>query len=117
MKIFSFSIFALAFVVSVVTMFAADPPPWAYGFEGPPQAGAAAIPPAPANTDQSHRSLPGVTSQYSRAQIANRFGPADWYPNDHPQMPDVVARGKQSRVGPTRNRSRVLHRSTLLKFV
>ena len=44
MKISSISIFALAFVVSVATMFAADPPPWAYGFEGPPQAGAIRLP-------------------------------------------------------------------------
>ncbi|MGZ3702504.1 MAG: c-type cytochrome, partial [Bdellovibrionota bacterium] len=42
--------------------------------------------------------IPGATAQYSRAQIANRFGPADWFPGDHPQMPDVVAHGKQSNV-------------------
>src|ERR1700730_4843757 len=44
MKISSIAIFALMFVVSVATMFAADPPPWAYGFEGPPQAGAKPTP-------------------------------------------------------------------------
>jgi len=98
MKISSIAIFALAFVVSVVTMFAADPPPWAYGFEGPPQAGATPVPVGPANTDQTPRSLPGATAQYARAQIANRFGPADWFPSEHPQMPDVVAHGKQPNV-------------------
>jgi cytochrome c553 len=85
-------------MVSVGRMFAADPPPWAYGFEGPPQPGATIIPVGPANTDQTPRSIPGATVQYPRAQIANRFGPADWFPGEHPQMPDVVAHGKQTNV-------------------
>src|SRR5579864_986668 len=89
MKISSIALFALAFAVSIATMFAADPPPWAYGFEGPPQAGAKPAVIGPANTDQTPRSIPGATAQYPRAQIANRFGPADWFPGDHPQMPDV----------------------------
>ena len=89
---------ALSFVMSVGTMFAADPPSWAYGFEGPPQPAATPTPPAPANTDQTMYSLPGVTARFSRAQIANRFGPADWFPGDHSQMPDVVAHGKQPNV-------------------
>ena len=98
MKISSIATFALTLAVGAGTLFAADPPPWAYGFEGPPQAGATPTPPAPANTDQTMRSLPGVTAKFSRAQIANRFGPADWFPGDHPQMPDVVAHGKQPNV-------------------
>ena len=89
---------ALALLVTAGTVFAADPPPWAYGFEGPPQAGATVIPVGPANTDQTPRTIPGATAQYSRAQIANRFGPADWFPNEHPPMPEVVARGKQTNV-------------------
>ena len=88
----------LALTISAGTIFAADPPPWAYGFEGLPQAGASPTPIGPANTDQTPRSLPGSTMQFSRAQIANRFGPADWFPGDHPPMPEVVARGKQTNV-------------------
>lgn len=98
MKISSVAVLALQFIVVVGTMLAADPPPWAYGFEGPPQPGATAAPLGPANTDQSLHTIPGATAQYSRAQIANRFGPADWFPGDHPEMPDVVAHGKQSNV-------------------
>src|SRR5215472_11206294 len=98
MKAYSITKLALGFAVSASIIFAADPPPWAYGFEGPPQAGATPNPPAPANTDQTTYSLPGVTAKFSRAQIANRFGPADWFPGDHPQMPEVVARGKQPNV-------------------
>jgi len=95
---FSSAIFALAFAVSVGTTFAADPPPWAYGFEGPPQPGATVIPVPPAKPDPTPRTVPGATAKYSRTEISNRFGPADWFPNEHPQMPDVVAHGKQSNV-------------------
>ena len=99
MKISNIATFALAFAVSAATMFAADPPPWAYGFEGPPQAGAAPIPVGPANTDSDATQYPtATTAQYSRAQISSRFSPADWFPADHPQMPDVVAHGKQPNV-------------------
>jgi hypothetical protein len=60
----------------------AVPPPWAYGFEGPPQAGAKPTLIGPAIMDRTPRSIPGATAQYARAQIANRFGPADWFPGD-----------------------------------
>jgi cytochrome c553 len=33
-----------------------------------------------------------------RAQISDRYGPADWYPGDHPAMPEVVARGRKPDV-------------------
>jgi hypothetical protein len=26
----------------------------------------------------------------------NRYGPADWFPEDHPAMPDIVAHGKET---------------------
>jgi cytochrome c553 len=98
MKFSTLAMIALALVISFGAVSAAEPPPWAYGFEGPPQAGATAAPPGPAPTDTTPRSLPGVSMQFTRAQIANRFGPADWFPGDHPPMPDVVAHGKQSNV-------------------
>jgi cytochrome c553 len=41
------------------------------------------------------KSLPGTTKQFTRQQIADGFGPADWYPEDHPVMPEVVAKGKR----------------------
>jgi cytochrome c553 len=41
------------------------------------------------------KSLPGTTKQFTRAEIANGFGPADWFPEDHPTMPEVVAKGKR----------------------
>jgi cytochrome c553 len=42
--------------------------------------------------------LSGSTGAFTRAQISDRFGPADWYPGDHPAMPDVVAHGKKPDV-------------------
>jgi cytochrome c553 len=98
---FGLAILALASTASV--MVAADvPPPWAYGYTTPPAAGTPQAPPAPAAAplppDTSMKSLPGATGQYTRQQIANRFGPADWFPGDHPQMPPVVAQGKQPQV-------------------
>jgi cytochrome c553 len=42
--------------------------------------------------------LSGSKLEFTRAQISDRFGPADWYPEDHPMMPDVVAHGKKPDV-------------------
>src|SRR5262249_11893960 len=39
---------------------------------------------------------PGSKVSFTRAQIANRYAPADWFPEDHPMMPDVVARGRET---------------------
>ena len=75
-------------------IFAEDAPPfWAYGI--PPGAMAAATPAAP---DPSIKHLPGNNLGFTRAQISNGFGPADWYPGDHPQMPPIVAKGKEPAV-------------------
>ena len=73
------------------------PPPWAYGFTAPPPPN---TPPAGPNPPQAQdnttpHTLPGSKLSFTRAQIANRYGPADWFPEDHPAMPDIVARGKE----------------------
>jgi len=75
---------------------AADPPGWAYGF--PPAGTPAPAPATPAAPDTSIKHLPGSTGAFTRAQISDRFGPADWYPGDHPAMPDIVAHGKKPDV-------------------
>jgi cytochrome c553 len=80
---------------------AADPPPaWAYGFQWSAAEAAShpAPPPAARSTDTSLKQLPGSTLSVTRAQISDAFGPADWYPSDHPQMPDVVAHGRRPDV-------------------
>ena len=90
---------ALGGAAGVAVAQAADAPPnWAYGFTTPPPstAPAPAAPAAAAAPDATMHTLPGSSLSFTRAQIANRFGPADWFPGDHPAMPDVVAHGKQS---------------------
>jgi cytochrome c553 len=90
------AIVAFALVFGGCVSFAADGPAWAYAIPPAPPAGApAATPPAP---DTSLKHLPGSTLEFTRAQISDGFGPADWYPGDHPKMPDVVAHGHRPDV-------------------
>jgi cytochrome c553 len=102
MKKLLVTVSALAFgaAAGIAAAQAADvPPPWAWGFTTPPPSAlpAAAAPAAPAPLDNTKQyTVPGSKSTFTRAQIANRYGPADWYPEDHPPMPDVVAHGKES---------------------
>ena len=80
----------------------AGQPAWAYAIPIPPAAPAApaggAAPAAPAASDATPRTLPGSDRTFTRAEISNAFGPADWYPNDHPPMPDIVAKGRRPDV-------------------
>ncbi len=71
---------------------ASEPPAWAYAIPAPRPAGAPA--PAPPQ-DTSMKTLPGSTLSFTRQQISDGFGPADWFPQDHPAMPDIVAHGKR----------------------
>lgn len=76
------------------------PPPWAYGFAGPAGAASTAtVPPAPpVQDDGSPKHLGTSTGAFTLTQIRDAFGPADWYPGDHPTMPDVVAHGRRPDV-------------------
>lgn len=85
-------------------------PWWAYGYMAPPKPGEAsrdcpspggkpiecANPRPAANLDETPHSLPGSTRKFSRKQISEWFGPADWYPEDHPTMPSIVAKGNEA---------------------
>jgi cytochrome c553 len=42
--------------------------------------------------------LPGSNLSFTRAQANDRFGPGDWYPGDHPAMPEVVANGRKPEI-------------------
>ena len=101
--------FALAFIIAAGVLAAQQnrgsagtPPPWAYGFPGPADP-AAPNPPAPAAPaaqpapDPTQHKLPGSTMSFTLAQVRDGFGPADWYPGDHPSMPDIVAHGKREQ--------------------
>ena len=45
--------------------------------------------------DGTLHGLPGTERTFTLDQIRNRFGPADWYPGDHPDMPPIVAVGRE----------------------
>jgi cytochrome c553 len=88
---------AAACVVSTHLVRAAgDPPAWAYAI--PPARPAGAPAPTPPPPDTSPKQVPGSTLTFTRQQISDGFGPADWFPQDHPAMPDIVAHGKRPDV-------------------
>jgi cytochrome c553 len=98
----SLAIFAAAAVQAV-----AQHPSWAYGFvDPPPAAGAPAAPAAPAGggggggaaapapVDNTPLTVPGSDRKYTRQQANNAYGPADWFPNEHPTPPPIVTNGR-----------------------
>jgi cytochrome c553 len=64
---------------------AADLPDWAYPV----------TPPRGALDNVILKQVPGSTKQYTQAQIDDGFNPPDWFPDQHPPMPPVVAHGKR----------------------
>ncbi len=69
-----------------VVAYGAERPDWAFPVTDKVQ--------PPASTDESKPKPPtGSTKSYTRKQIDDLFNPPDWYPNMHPPMPPVVARG------------------------
>jgi cytochrome c553 len=115
-KATALTFFVLGFLVLARIVVAVDgPPPWAYGFTTPPPAsappadaargaggaaargGAAAGPGrGAAAPDATLQHLQGSSQAFTRAQIGNGFGPADWFPEDHPPMPEIVAKGNMA---------------------
>ena len=90
----------LVSVVAGVLAAADGMPLWAYGYAAPPPpAGTPAPAPAaaPARTAAAEvaRMIPGSTGSFTRSQIYNRYGPADWFPSAHPPMPEIVAKGRE----------------------
>ncbi|MBI4519203.1 MAG: hypothetical protein HY701_00075 [Gemmatimonadetes bacterium] len=73
-----------------------EPPLWAYPVA--PQAPAAAQAAAAPAEDGAALRVPGSSAAITRAQLRDAFNVADWHPNDHPPMPDVVARGRRPDV-------------------
>ena len=49
----------------------------------------------PAPAPDLPRTMPGATASFTRAQLLNPYGPADWFPSEHAPMPDIVAKGRQ----------------------
>ena len=89
--------------IPLVTIGAQQPadtnkPVWAYAVApGPPPSTTAAARGGGGRgtPDPTPRTLPGSRSSFTLAEIRNSFAPADWFPEDHPVMPEVVAHGRQ----------------------
>jgi cytochrome c553 len=107
-KLLGVLIVAFAFALAGTGLQAvAEFPMWAWGVTTPPPPPGTPPPAAPAPAaapaqapapDQQVYTLPGSTLKLLRPQIGNQYAPADWYPGDHPTMPDIVAHGKQAQM-------------------
>src|SRR5689334_626745 len=99
-------IISLACICTGGASVAADAlPVWAYGVPTAAPAGNSPATPTgrggragQAPDDASLKRLPGSSGAFTLPQIRDGFGPADWYPADHPQMPDIVAHGRRPDV-------------------
>lgn len=108
MKIASF-LLALVLMASSTSLIAdplsADWPSWAYARYEPLVSADYDLPKRsgepPAFTyeagDPTQLSLPGASRSFTDSAINNFYGPADWYPEEHPEMPDIVAMGDPER--------------------
>ena len=87
----AFLLVAAATLITTAALRAAmTEPDWAYAIAPPAPPATAGAPAAP--IDNTKYSLTGTPLQFTKAEIGNRAQPADWYPNEHPAMPDVVAK-------------------------
>src|SRR5204863_8437721 len=64
-------------------------PAWAYATTPPPPPGTPRPPAPPEDTSVHH--VAGTTRAFTVEQITDTRGPADWFPEDHPVMPAIVA--------------------------
>jgi cytochrome c553 len=86
------------------------PPPWAYGFAAAaaPAAPAAAAPAGgrggggggaggrgAASPDTTRHRAMGSSLTFTLAQVRDTYGPADWFPGDHGEMPPIVKNGRR----------------------
>ena len=89
--------------VNVATIDFEHEPLWAYGFLEPPKPGEKAQPQTPPtrnlrpNQDPAEqtkaRQVDGSSATYSLVDIRDGQNVIDWFPGDHPPMPNVVAHG------------------------
>jgi cytochrome c553 len=71
---------------------AQERPEWAFG----PDTSGIAYPRKP--DDGVLKQVPGSTKRYTQAQIDDPMHPPDWFPDEHPPMPRVVAEGNGTTV-------------------
>src|SRR5258708_2941075 len=79
----------LAVVLWSGIAFAQDNMDWAYPVTPKPE---------PLDSVQL-KQVPGSAKKYTQAQIDDPFNPPDWFPNEHPLMPEIVAHGGPKPAG------------------
>lgn len=84
-------LFAVLFATMPAMAGAADRPDWAY-----PPAQPENVPAEP--DDGKPWQAPGSTRSYTRAQIDSQMDLPDWFPDEHPPMPTIVAHGNGTTV-------------------
>ena len=57
-----------------------------------------AVPGLQRDDDGTVKRLPGSTKAFTVPEINDPFSPPDWYPDDHPTMPEIVERGRRPDV-------------------
>jgi cytochrome c553 len=72
---------------------AKKPPAWAY-----PPLNMPVQPPAPPAETGALQHVPGSEVGYTFTQIYDVFNVPDWFPEDHPPMPDIVAFGRKPSI-------------------
>jgi cytochrome c553 len=92
---------------AVVSAQVSSLPHWAYGYtmagpdpaappcphEAKPLDCARVQAPRPKDVVHNH---PDSTRTFTEYEVHDDYGPADWFPGDHPPMPDIVAHGRES---------------------
>jgi cytochrome c553 len=61
-------------------------------------AAAQAAPAEPKEDMDAIRHVPGSSLAFNLRQVGSNTSPADWFPEDHPRMPEVVAYGRRPAV-------------------
>jgi cytochrome c553 len=86
------SLISIVMLVSLPSLaLAAERPDWAY-----PPAQAENVPAEP--DDGKPLQAPGSTRSYTRKQINAQMDSPDWFPDEHPAMPTIVAHGNGTTV-------------------
>jgi len=89
---------SLTVLVRAMPVAAEELPAWAYGTQAEPEGAKKPAPAARPAPDHSLKHLPGTTRAFTSSAIGDPFGPADWFPEDHPRMPEIVAHGRKPEI-------------------
>jgi cytochrome c553 len=88
----AFGFAALVLASGFIFAAGSSSPEWAYGVQNPPVQRPAE------ERDNTPRHIEGSDLTFTKSQINDPFGPADWFPGDHPKMPEIVSNGRKPAI-------------------